>query len=113
MRKTDKKIEKALIQALTGVCDASIERFEGFVWLTHFVDYNDFPRSLSIVCVFETNRQLSAFLDGGLDKIQHEILKFQLSEMGVVIKDMGSHVRYDTEENCEKEHEGKWRLRFK
>ena len=45
MRKTDKKLENTLIAALTEVCEAALEAFDGFQWLTHFVNYSHFPSS--------------------------------------------------------------------
>ena len=58
MRKTDRKLENTLIAALTKVCEAALEEFDGFQWLTHFANYSDFPDSLTIVCVFDTNENL-------------------------------------------------------
>ena len=54
MRKTDKRLENTLIAALTKVCEAALEEFDGFRWLTHFANYSDFPDSLTIVCIFDT-----------------------------------------------------------
>lgn len=57
MRKTDRKTENLIIRALTEACEIALERFDGFRWLTHFVDYQRFPASLTIVCVFDTNTE--------------------------------------------------------
>lgn len=45
MRKTDKKTDNKLREVLTGVCDDALEEFAGFKWLTHLVNYDDFPKS--------------------------------------------------------------------
>ena len=49
MRKTDKKIDKQIISALTEVCDSALKAFTGFEWLTHRVNYTNFPKSLKIM----------------------------------------------------------------
>lgn len=108
MRKTDKKIENALRAALTEACDIALEKHEGFMWLTHFVNYKVFPDSLSIVCVFDTNEQLSKANHEGL----RVIIKDKLASIDINIKDIRQNVSFDTEENCEKENNGKWHERF-
>ena len=107
MRKTDKKIENALREALTEVCDVALEKHEGFMWLTHFANYQNFPDSLSIVCVFDTNEQLSKADDEGLCAI----IKDKLASIDINIKDIRRHVNFDSEENCEKENNGMWHER--
>jgi len=108
MRKTDKKIENALREALTVACDMALEKHEGFMWLTHFANYQNFPDSLSIVCVFDTNEQLSKANDEGL----RVIIKDKLASIDINIKDIRQNVSFDTEENCKKENNGKWHERF-
>ena len=45
LRKTDKKIENQLILVLTAVCETALKEIDGFQWLTHLVEYTDFPNS--------------------------------------------------------------------
>lgn len=52
MRKTDKKTERHIIRHLTDVCEAAKVECEGFIWLTHEVDYQRFPQSLRVILVF-------------------------------------------------------------
>ena len=59
MKKSDKKIDNTVRKALTEVCEAALTEVAGFKWLTHFVNHNDFPDSLSVVCVFDTNVELA------------------------------------------------------
>jgi len=49
MRKTDKKLDNQLIKLLTEVCETALEDFSGFQWLTHIVDYSNFPKSLKVI----------------------------------------------------------------
>ncbi|WP_113907606.1 hypothetical protein [Aliidiomarina celeris] len=52
MRKSDKKLENEIIRRLTEVCEAMKPQLEGFVWLTHEVNYQRFPQSLLVTLVF-------------------------------------------------------------
>lgn len=109
MRKTDKKTDKMLREALMDVCDAAQTGFDGFEWLTHFADYNRFPGSLTVVCVYATNAQLAGTDRAGICLL----IKDGLESIGINIKDIHRHVVFDTEENCTNENDGKWRERFR
>ncbi|OMH36202.1 hypothetical protein [Motiliproteus sp. MSK22-1] len=112
MKKSEKKINNQLLKALTEACEASLERFDGFVWLTHFVNYSHFPDSLSVVCIFDTNRQLDNLRHSDNAGSMAQLIKQTLSAQGIEIKDINKHIRFDTEEACKKENAGKWNLRF-
>lgn len=109
MRKSDKKIDNAIRVVLTDVCDIALEKYDGFVWLTHFVNYNHFPDSLSVVCVYETNEQLA---NTNKDELRF-IIKDKLASIDIKLKDIRQHVSFDTEENCDKENNGSWNERFR
>ena len=108
MRKTDKKIDNQLRLALTDVCEISLKEINGFQWLTHLANYSNFPKSLRIVCVFDTNENLSSFIskDNKIELIS--LIQVKLHDVDVKVKNVTDHILYDTEENCEKEHNGKW-----
>ena len=54
MRKTDKHRERQIIDALNTVCERALDQsLPGFQWLTHHVDYQRFPGSLSVFCIVE------------------------------------------------------------
>lgn len=108
MRKTDRKTENLLRGALTEACEMALEKHEGFMWLTHLANFQDFPGSLMILCVFDTNDQLLRANDDGLRKI----IKDKLASIGIDIKDIRRHVRFDTKQNCEKENNGRWSERL-
>ena len=109
MRKTDKKIESSLRQALTEVCEKALVKYEGFQWLTHFVSYSDFPASLSIVCVYDTNAHLDETDKEGM----RALIKEKLASIDIKMKDCCQQVRFDTEENCNNDNDGKWNERFR
>lgn len=99
MKKNDKKIENALIKALNNVCENLIQKQNGFIWLTHFVDYKDFPKSLKIVFVFDSNQNLLHAKNEVLFKTIFELTGSQLKKESVHIKHIEKAVFFDTEEN--------------
>jgi len=112
MRKSDKKLENQLRVTLTNVCDIALKEFTSFQWLTHIVNYTNFPKTLKIVCVFDTNENLSTFLQEDSSHQLRNLIQKQLFEIGINLKSMHEHLIYDTEENCEKSHNGNWAARL-
>ena len=108
MRKTDKKMDNQIRKVLTEVCDIALKDFAGFQWLTHLVNYADFPKTLQVVCVFDTNDELAQFLAVNGDHALSELIASKLSGLGIKLKDISKQIAYDTEERCETEHSGKW-----
>ena len=117
MRKSDKKIDNQIRVILTDLCESYYEQVSGFKWLTHVVDYNSFPNSLKIVCVFETKNDIDHFLARPVDvKINSDFvlssLNQKLSAIGVKVKKLDKLIRYDDEERCLSEHNGNWANRL-
>ena len=113
MRKTDKNLENTLIGALREVCEAALEEFHGFQWLTHFANYSYFPGSLTIVCIFDTNENLSKMYQKDKGDTFRDMIISKLKSVDIEVKDIRTHVNFDTEEDCKKENDGKWHERFK
>jgi hypothetical protein len=112
MKKTDKKIENTLRISLTEVCEIAIESIEGFTWLTHLVDYQNFPDSLVIVCVFNTKADLSEANRKGEDIRLANLIKHGLVAAGIKLSNIKRQIRYDTEESCKRDHDGQWHKRL-
>jgi hypothetical protein len=104
MKKNDKKIEKAIVEILTAVCNTAQHNYDGFTWLTHVVNYSHFPDSLYVICIFDTNEQLQQSDLKGLRKF----IKQQLLSINITIKDLSRQIHFDTEENCNNKHNGNW-----
>ncbi len=103
MRKSDKKIDNAIRTVLTEACEIAQQQSPGFQWLTHFVNYDQFPGSLSVVCVYDTNDNLDmADLDG-----MRALINDSLASINIKLKDIRRQVRFDTKENCALENNGK------
>lgn len=108
MRKTDKKTENQLRIALTDVCEIALAEFTGFQWLTHLVNYADFPKSLKVICIFDTNDNLNSFTAAHNHQRLNTLIQKKLLEIGINSNSITHHVSYDTEENCNKTDNGKW-----
>lgn len=106
MRKTDKKIDNQLRDILTDVCDDALKEFTGFQWLTHVVNYANFPNSLKVICVFDTNLNLNSFMSATDRNVLTILIKKKLFEINIDIN--SNHILFDTEENCTKSNNGKW-----
>ena len=112
MRKTDKKVDNQIRLTLTDVCEKALKKVEGFQWLTHQVNYSNFPQSLRITCIFETNEQLSVFSSGENKQLLDNLIQSNLSSIGIKLKTPKRHIYYDSEEKCAKEHNGNWSSRL-
>lgn len=112
MKKADKKIDNQICQALTKVCEVAKQEVHGFQWLTHRVIYNQFPKSLSVICIFNTKAELEQMRQSGKDQLIISLIKTELEQIKINLKEISRNVSFDTEEACEAEHNGKWQKRF-
>lgn len=112
MRKKDKKIDNELRLILTDVCEQALKYIAGFQWLTHLINYDDFPNSLMVVCVFDTNENLNNYLQSDESQALVPLIESEFKKMDIKLKPIGPHVSYDTEENCLQQHNGNWALRL-
>ncbi len=103
MRKTDKKIDNTIRKALKEVCELALGKVEGFKWLTHFSNYDSFPKSLLIVCVFETNEQLDKARCSKMDDYLSKLIAAKLSDIDVKLYNIQKQVRFVTQANCKRE----------
>lgn len=112
MRKSDKKIENQIRDVLTDVCEGTLKGFDGFLWVTHTVNFSSFPQSLKIVCVFDTNQDRTNFLEGSGQQKVGVVVQSAFNQVGIKLKNPDKHISYDTQENCDRDHQGKWNLRL-
>jgi len=118
MKKTDKTLENTLVTLLTKVCEQSLKSLDGFQWLTHLsgksgVNYKDFSRSLTIICVFDTQAQVSKLLSSPNHQSLVSMIVEQLRSAGIKLPNPQKQIQFDSEEACNKEHAGKWNRRLK
>ncbi len=98
MRKTDKKIDNQICKILTDVCETALEKFDGFQWLTHLVNYSNFPNSLQVVCVFDTQENLERFMLSPHRDTMVKLIQVKLFEADVVINNSASQIVFRCEE---------------
>lgn len=110
--KTEKKIDNNIRVTLTAVCEQLLKDIPGFKWLTHQANYTNFPASLLITCVFETEQDKNtAEQNGDKSKIE-KLIQAKLLRAGIKFKAIGKQVVLDSEEACELHNNGDWALRL-
>ncbi|MGS2720525.1 Fis family transcriptional regulator [Paraglaciecola aestuariivivens] len=112
MKKTVKKLDNNLVKALTQVCEEAKQQIFGFEWLTHTADYSNFPASLQITCVFDTQQSVSQMQANQQDQWLRKQIHSQLLKAGILLKNAKQHIFHDSEEACLLEHNGDWKRRL-
>ncbi|ALO36293.1 Fis family transcriptional regulator [Colwellia sp. MT41] len=108
LSKTNQKIDNNVCKALTVACESSLHDVAGFVWLTHRANYTNFPASLVITCVFNTDEEVAAMKAEQQDEVLRLSIQKQLLKVGVVVKNIKQSVHFDSEEACQRQHRGEW-----
>ena len=98
MKRNQKKIESSIVIALTDVCETLKEKYTGFLWLTHFVDYANFAQSLKLVFVFDTKISLENAMNDDLFKTIFVLTESRLKRESVTVIRIDKAVYFDTEE---------------
>lgn len=112
MKKSDKKIENQLRNSLHEVCENALSKVPGFTWLTHDVDYNRWPQSLIIVCVFQYEDEKEAYQAGELSDYFSKQIAIHLLPLGIKSKQIEKCLFYDSEQMCDIENNGNWARRI-
>lgn len=112
MRKSDKKIENNIRTVLTEVCQLALEDIEGFVWLTHTVNFQSLSESLCITCVFDTNSNLANYLTSSQKNQLVRLIESKLASIGIKLKNKAKQISLDSEESCAEYQQGNWRKRL-
>lgn len=112
MRKTDKTLENTIVKVLTQVCEESLKTIDGFQWLTHVVNYKNFPQSLTVICIFQSQQQMTTLLNSPqYEDLINNIIR-QLSAAGIQLPKKQKHIKFDSEEACNLHHGGNWANRL-
>lgn len=112
MRKTDKKIDNQIRKILTDVCEEQLKSNQGFQWLTHRVNYSNFPQSLKVVCVFDTQTNVNEFVNSNHQSKLEIRLQSEFIKLGIKVKNIAKHLAYDSEEACNAHNSGDWTRRL-
>lgn len=108
MKKTEKKTEKAIVNALNVVCECLKNKSDGFSWLTHFVDYGNFPDSLKLVFVFDTKTNLECAKNVAQFSSIYELVDAAFKREGIHVEDIDKVMFFDAEENGADVYDMKW-----
>ena len=112
LSKTQKKIDNTICKVLTDVCEQALKDYDGFSWITHQVDYANFPASLFITCIFEDEAALVKITNNGVLESLRKIIHAKLLKVGIRLMQGHRQISVDSEEACNNEHEGDWSLRL-
>jgi hypothetical protein len=96
--KTQKKIDNNVRLALTDACEEFLDDIRGFQWLTHQADYSNFPASLLITCVFDTDKSQQQACENGDSSKMQNLIQAQLLKIGVKLKAPKRQLIFDSEE---------------
>lgn len=111
-KKQIKKTEKQIIEQLTKVCHLALAQIEGFVWLTHKVNYDQLQSSLIVICVFDTQASASqARLKQQQITLKDWIVE-HLKTINICLNKPDKQIKLDNEQACEKQHQGNWHARI-
>ena len=96
--KTQKKIDNNVRLALTDACEQFLVTTPGFQWLSHQADYSNFPASLLISCVFDSDENLQQAVQKGLCVNMQNLIQTKLLNIGVKLKAPKQQVIFKSEE---------------
>lgn len=105
-------IERLLVATLTEACETAKAEIVGFDWLTHEVDYSDFPSSLRVIWVFDTQANKEQALTSGQGERMVELTAIALKDADVLVSPVSAHVHFDSEEHCQRANGGNWQQRL-
>jgi hypothetical protein len=90
-------IERELIRALTLACETAKSEIVGFQWLTHGVDYEQFPQSLVVTWMFDSEASRARAL-ASPDKARMLALTLAaFDEVGISVSRIVDHVAFSVE----------------
>lgn len=105
------RIERRLITTLNEACETAKGEIEGFTWLTHAADLNALAETLKVIWVFETQADRKLALVNAKGRI-FELTALALNDANIDLIPSDLNVRFDSEEECQRTHEGDWNIRL-
>jgi hypothetical protein len=96
--KTQKKTDNNIRLVLTDVCEHMLQDTPGFQWLTHDADYSDFPASLLVTCVFDTEESRQRASESGHTSSAQKLIQSSLLKIGIKLKSLQQQIIFKSEE---------------
>lgn len=104
--------ERRLVASLTQACETGKTELVGFTWLTHRVDDQQFPASLRVVWVFDTQANRDQACANGQAERMRELTAEAFSKAEISVASVATHVHFDSEEQCQRADAGNWQQRL-
>ncbi|WP_447764297.1 hypothetical protein [Pseudomonas reinekei] len=105
------RIERRLITTLTEACETAKGEIKGFTWLTHTADLNALAETLKVIWVFETLADRKRAQVDAKARI-FELTAIALNQADIDLIPSDNCVRFDSEEECQRNHGGDWKIRL-
>lgn len=96
---TQKKIDNNVRRALLDASEQLLNSVDGFQWLSHRADYSDFPASLLVSCVFDTDVSKHKAIASGDSLIIQKLVHSKLLKIGVILQLPKRQVVFGSEES--------------
>jgi len=110
--KTEKKLENAICNALNQVCNIALTKVTGFEWVTHRVNLRDCRKTLTVTCVLATDIHLDQLISSGQADDLRQLVVKQLAVIDIKLQDNRRQIRFDSQQACDNQHDGKWAQRL-
>ena len=107
-----RQLDRELSRTLTQACDVAKAEVEGFGWVTHEVRWDDFPASLRVIWIFESNADIARALKEGWNQRLLALTDRALRDAEITVKRVEQHMDLDSEEECQRADAGNWRARL-
>tara|TARA_R110002051_G_scaffold244968_1_gene304782 strand:- start:804 stop:1199 length:396 start_codon:yes stop_codon:yes gene_type:complete len=107
-----RQLDRELSRTLTQACDVAKAEVGGFAWVTHEVQWDDFPASLRVIWIFESNADIARALKEGWNQRLLALTDRALRDAEITVKRVEQHMDLDSEEECQRADAGNWRARL-
>jgi hypothetical protein len=104
--------ERQLVVSLTQACETGKSELVGFCWLTHRLDDQQFPSSLMVVWIFDTQANRDKALANGQGERMLELTAEAFSQADICVSPVSAHLDFDSEEQCQRADAGNWQQRL-
>lgn len=90
-------IERELIRTLTLACETAKSEIVGFQWLTHDVNYEQFPQSLVVTWMFDSEANKERALACAHKARTLALTLAAFDEVGISVSSIADHVAFSVE----------------
>jgi hypothetical protein len=111
-KREQSRIERRLAATLTEACETAKAQIPGFAWLTHDVDYQNFPNSLRVIWIFASQAEQKRAIAEGQERWMLELTATALQSADIQLEPLTAHVHVDNEQACQRKDAGNWQQRL-